>query len=216
MATYLEQSLVKLQQFEGSVPWMYRDTRGNVTVGVGLMLAELAAAQRLPFLLGDRPASASEIAVEFHRVDHLPMGRPSLFYRREGGPELAQETIAHLLRGVLLEFEAALRERIAGYDGLPDGAKMALLDMAYNLGPAALLREYPKLLQAIANGAWAQAATCCSRLGPGAARNEWTRQMFLESVVSTIRAEGEGALKRFGYGVLGLVATIVGRFRPSK
>ena len=45
MATYLEQSLEKLKEFEGCVPWMYRDTVGKVTVGVGLMLPDVEAAQ---------------------------------------------------------------------------------------------------------------------------------------------------------------------------
>jgi len=40
VATYLEQSLAKLKEFEGCVPWMYRDTVGKITVGVGLMLPD--------------------------------------------------------------------------------------------------------------------------------------------------------------------------------
>jgi GH24 family phage-related lysozyme (muramidase) len=46
-----------LKQFEGCVPWMYRDTVGKVTVGVGLMLPDVRAAQALPFLAGERAAS---------------------------------------------------------------------------------------------------------------------------------------------------------------
>jgi len=55
--TYLEQSLEKLKEFEGSVPWMYRDTVGKVTVGVGFMLPNAEAAQALAFHQGARLAT---------------------------------------------------------------------------------------------------------------------------------------------------------------
>ncbi len=62
------------------MPWMYRDTVGKVTVGVGLMLPDVKAAQELPFIMGTRPATPQEIAAEFARIDRLPLGRPSSFY----------------------------------------------------------------------------------------------------------------------------------------
>ncbi len=209
MATYLEQSLAKLEEFEGSIPWMYLDTVGKVTVGVGLMLPDAEAALHLPFKIDGRAATDEEIAADFARVDHMPMGRPALSYRRkENGLELEKMAIDTLLRSVLVGFEGELRKRIKGYDALPYSVKMALLDMAYNLGPLGLLHGFPKLLQAVEHGDWTQAATACVRRGPGAARNEWTRQMFLENIVGRIEAEAESGFKRFGFGLLGLGAAI--------
>jgi len=49
-----------LKEFEGCVPWMYRDTVGKVTVGVGLMLPDAKTAQALPFLAGSEPATPSK------------------------------------------------------------------------------------------------------------------------------------------------------------
>jgi len=49
MSGTFDQSLAQLKTFEGCVPWMYRDTAGKVTVGVGLMLPDAAAACALPF-----------------------------------------------------------------------------------------------------------------------------------------------------------------------
>jgi GH24 family phage-related lysozyme (muramidase) len=143
------------------------------------------------------------------------MGRPAQHYRIEGAPELPRPAIDSLLQTVLTGFESELRARIPGYDNLPDGVKMALLDMAYNLGPAGLLNGYPRLIRAVENGAWAQAAAASFRHGPGAARNQWTQKMFLASVVGTIRAEGESALKLLGYGALGMSATLVGWLRKK-
>jgi GH24 family phage-related lysozyme (muramidase) len=205
--TYLDEALAKLEQFEGSVAWMYRDTVGKVTVGVGMLLPDADAACRLPFLLLDEPASESEIRAEFARVDSLPMGRPSLFYRSTHGPELEKNAIDSMLRQVVQGFEAELGASLPGWESFPDGVKLALLDMAYNLGPRGLLQGYPRLMHAVRTGAWVQAAAECYRKGPGAARNEWTRQMFLSSVVGSVKANAESSLARFGFGLIGMGAS---------
>ena len=210
MAELLNASLAKLEQFEGVIPWMYRDTVGRVTVGVGTMLAESAAAERLPFQLTGQPATRAEIAAEFARVDTLPMGRPALFYRREGGPELDRPAIDALLRTVVTDIDTALRARVAGYPTMPQGVQLALIDMAYNLGTAGLLDGYPKLIHAVESGKWTQAAANSFRHGPGAERNEWTRQMLLGNVVGTLAGEAESGLKRIGFGLVGLLATWFG------
>jgi GH24 family phage-related lysozyme (muramidase) len=196
VATYLEQSLAKLKEFEGCVPWMYRDTVGKVTVGVGLMLPDAKAAEALPFVIGTRAATPEEIAAEYARVDSLPMGRASALYKTPTSLVLTQQTMDAKLTAVLAGFEADLRAQFPHYDELPDGIKMALLDMIYNLGPAGLFKGFPHLVAAIQTGAWTQAAQHCMRRGPGEARNAWTREQFLSAVVGTIQAEAESWLRR--------------------
>jgi GH24 family phage-related lysozyme (muramidase) len=185
---YLDQTIAKLVEFEGCVNWMYRDTAGKVTVGVGLMLPDADAACALPFAVAEGAASAEQIAEEFERVAELVPGKLPDFYRDPSSPELPRQVIDAKLSSVLTEFEATLRAKLPGYDKLPDGVKMALLDMAYNLGPEGLLTGYPRLLRAVESNSWAQAAAECVRGGIGEARNAWTRQQFLSAVVPTIRA----------------------------
>ena len=183
------------------------------------MLPDHDAATKLPFLLEGRAATPAEITAEFARVDALPMGRPALFYRGKARPELTAETMSALLRTVLLGFEGELRQHLPGYDALPDPAKLALLDMAYNLGPTNLFREYTRMLSFIAAGNWKEAAADCSRRGPGPARNDWTRQMLLANVIPAIKAvaEAESKLKQIGYGLLGIGATLWEKCtRPSQ
>jgi GH24 family phage-related lysozyme (muramidase) len=211
VATYLEQSLAKLKEFEGCVPWMYRDTVGKVTVGVGLMLPDAKAAQALPFVIGTRPATPEEIAAEYARVDAMAMGRASAFYKTPGSLVLTQQTIDAKLSSVLAGFEVDLRTQFPHYDGLPDGVKMALLDMIYNLGPAGLFKGFPHLISAVETGSWAQAAEHCTRRGPGPARNDWTRQQFLSAVVGTIKAEAESWLTRIWSRIRQIAASIFGR-----
>lgn len=185
-----------LKQFEGCVPWMYRDTVGKVTVGVGLMLPDAAAAEALPFQVANHPASPTQIHAEFQRVMQLPDGQIAPFYRSSTSLELPQAAIDARLLAVLQGFEQHLRARLPHYDSFPDGAKLALLDMIYNLGPGELFSGYPHLMAAVQQGAWAQAAAQCLRHGPGEARNAWTRTQFLSAVLPAIRAEAEGWLKR--------------------
>jgi GH24 family phage-related lysozyme (muramidase) len=192
---------------------MYRDTIGKVTVGVGLMLPSSEAAQVLPFTAGARSATPQEIAAEFARVEAMVTGRPSTYYKAPSSLELTQQTIDAKLIAVLQQFETDLRARIAHYDALPDGVKMALLDMIYNLGPAGLFKGFPHLMTAIETGAWTQAAANCLRHGPSPERNAWTREQFLSAVVTEIKAEAEGLLTRIWRR---LRLTISGLFgRPS-
>ena len=178
------------------MPWMYRDTVGKVTVGVGLMLPTSEAARALPFFAGARPATPQEIAAEFARVEAMVTGRPSTFYKASSSLELTQQTIDAKLTAVLQQFETDLRARIPHYDALPDTVKMALLDMIYNLGPVGLFRGFPHLLAAVETGAWTQAAANCLRHGPSPERNAWTREQFLSAVVTEIKADAEGLLTR--------------------
>jgi GH24 family phage-related lysozyme (muramidase) len=194
---YLEQSLAKLKEFEGCIPWMYRDIAGNVTVGVGLMLSGSDAAQSLPFLTGFRAATPQEIAADFTRVNTLPPGHASGFYKSPSSLELSQQTIDAKLSGVIKNFEIGLRARLPQYDAFPDGIKMALLDMIYNLGPEGLFKGFPHFIAAVEAQSWAQAAEDCLRHGPNPARNAWTRQQFLDAVVGTIQAEAESIVTRF-------------------
>jgi GH24 family phage-related lysozyme (muramidase) len=199
-----------LKEFEGSVPWMYRDTVGKVTVGVGLMLPDINAAQALPFLAGASPATPDQIAAEFTRVDSLPLGRLSSFYKSPSSVELAEQTIDAKLLSVLQGFEADLRTEFPHYDTIPDPAKLALLDMIYNLGPGGLFEGFPHLVAAVQAGAWAEAAEFCMRRGPSAARNNWTRNQFLSAAVSTIKAEAEGLLTRIRSRIRQIATSIFG------
>jgi GH24 family phage-related lysozyme (muramidase) len=201
MATYLEQSLAKLKEFEGCVPWMYRDTVGRVTVGVGLMLPNAEAANALPFGLLGVTSSPAAITADFLRVTGMAEGRAASFYRISGSPQLSTETIDAKLTTILDGFETALRGALRGYDLFPVAVKLALLDMAYNLGPAGLLADYPRMLAAVERSEWVVAAGECLRHGPGVVRNDWTRDQFLAAVVVTIKAEAETRFARLWHRI---------------
>jgi GH24 family phage-related lysozyme (muramidase) len=180
MTTYLKQSTAQTTVFETSIPWMYLDTRGLVTVGVGQMLPNLAAAQALTFHHPNGvPATPDAIHADFARVRALPAAQSCQAYRCATSLTLPGASITALLTAATTANDAALRARIPNYDALPTPAKLALLDMAYNLGTPKLLRQYPLLLAAVEGQHWLVASQQCHRTGPSPVRNRWTAQQFL-------------------------------------
>jgi len=177
---YLDDSLAQLKIFEGIVPWMYLDTKGHVTVGVGEMLKTAARAQSLGFVdRNNEPATADAILADYHRVSALPAAKGADFYRASTSPTLPPDTTDAILMQHLTFFDGRLNRRFANYATFPDPAKLGLLDMIYNLGVSGLFKGYPSFTSYVQNQDWSNAATQCHRHGPSAERNNWTKQQFL-------------------------------------
>lgn len=180
---YLDDLLGKLRGFEGCVAWMYLDSVGNVTCGVGIMLPTAERACQLPFHPASDPqaADAELIAAEWRRVKAMMPNRLPGYYRIPASLELEQAEMDALTLGHLRQNETELRGLFTGYDGFPDSAKMALLDMCFNLGIGTLTREYPNLQKAVEAGDWLRAAAECGRKGIAAERNDWAASQFKEA-----------------------------------
>lgn len=179
--SYIDDAAVAIAGFEAGVGWMYLDTRGNVTVGIGFLLSSPAVACRLPFAVSSRAASDDEITADFSRVAAMEAGRLASFYRLDTSPLLSQlDMMAELRRRLQVE-DTRLAGLYGSWPTLPDLSKMALLDMGYNLGVAGLRDKFPRLNAAVLAGNWAGAAAECERGGIGTARNTWTKNMFLQA-----------------------------------
>lgn len=180
---YQDEVLVKLKEFEGDVAWMYLDSVGNVTCGVGILLPTAERACQLPFHLASDPqvANTEEITAEWRRVKAMAPNRLPGFYRITTSLELEQPDIDALCVGHIRQNETELRGLFAGYDGFPEGVKKALLDMCFNLGIGNLTREYPNFRAAVMAQDWPRAAAECGRRGIAAGRNDWTESQFNEA-----------------------------------
>ena len=168
-------------RWEGRINHMYLDTVGKVTVGVGKMLPNVAAAQALAFVrrADGGAASADEIGRDFQAVSAQPKAMLAASYRKFTQLDLPDPEIDALLKTVVDGFQAELVKRFNGYAGYPAPAKRALLDMIYNLGPGGL-GAFVRLRTAIEAGNWDAAASECQRNGISQARNDWTRDLFLQ------------------------------------
>lgn len=181
--SYQEQSANQLRIFEATIPWMYLDTRGNVTAGVGFMLPSSADALRLPWVdVKGNPASAFDVTEEFLRVQRMPAGRPVHYYYLDTSPKLSLVEISFLLDATVATCEGELAKTFDKYAQFPVPAKLALIDMDYNLGHAKLITSFaPTFCPAVARMDWVTAAAHCHRIGPAEVRNDWTKQQFLDA-----------------------------------
>lgn len=179
--SYIEDSLAKLKHFEGTVLWMYLDSVGKVTILTGLMLPSAIPAVGLPFRVGARLATENEVIADFNRVKVMAPGKLPAFYKSPTSPTLTDADADANLQEKVNNFETYLRNDLKGYDTYPDAAKIALIDMAYNLGPVGLLTKYPHLIAAVKVHNWPLCAAQCHRNGPNQERNDWTARMFAEA-----------------------------------
>jgi len=167
----------RLKKFEGSTSYMYRCSGGEVTVGVGHAIFDVALALQLPWTGTPAPAL---IAADFARIAAADKGLVATRYEKLTQCRLNDEAVDTLLRSDIDAFEKNLSARLPAWHSYPEPAQQALFDMAYNLGVGGLLK-FHKLLAACASADWETAATECRRGGIADARNKETAALFRQA-----------------------------------
>jgi len=168
-----------LKQHEGVVPWMYLDTAGVVTVGVGHALETEEDAASLPFRLKDtgEPAHESVIRADWRAVKAAQPGLLAEKYSRLTNTILSKEHIDWLLDYDIEKHWVSLLARRPELSTLPEQAQNVLAEMAFNLGVGGLL-QYRRMIACMMIGDWEQAAEESSRLGVSPKRNNQTAQLI--------------------------------------
>lgn len=172
------------KRLEGRVDHMYLDSLGNVTIAIGNKIDPLADALALAsvgaqLLRNSDGAVASdpEITTEWTSV--------------KGGStattlHLSDASINALVTKRLNQNETVIRTIFPGFDEWPADAQLAVLSMAWGLGPNALRPpKFQKLRQAIGMRKWFDAARECNMVGSGLEkRNAVDRGLFRNAAVS--------------------------------
>jgi GH24 family phage-related lysozyme (muramidase) len=169
---------------EGTLPHMYLDTTGLVTVGVGHMIPNAQAAQGLTFVVRATGAASTpdQVSAEYANVSRQQKGMLAARYQEFTALNMTDAAIQDLLSADLAVIEAGVAARFAGYAGYPEPAQDALLDMAFNLGVAGLALHFPHLKAAAEAHDWATCAAQCHRNGISDARNQKTMALFQSAV----------------------------------
>lgn len=161
--------------YEGEVPYMYLDTKGLITVGIGNLIDPVAAARLLPFQFKatnkahQRPgqlATHAQIEAEWNHLKYDPqrsvmMQRGHKSCRHETNLELSPANLALLFQSKTSSNETYLRGVYPSFVKWPADAQLAVMSMAWALGPA-FHKKWPKFHAACTRGDFDDAANNCS------------------------------------------------------
>ena len=171
--------LDRVKKFEGAVPFMYLDTKGKVTVGVGHLLPSGDAATALDFALvvTGKSATNAQIKAKHTMMLQKEKGQLASYYKKFRTMEIDSDAIDELLTADMSVSEADLKSIFSGWAQFPAAAQEALMDMAFNLGKSKFLK-YTALITACKAKDWATASLECSRDGVQPERNAETEALF--------------------------------------
>ncbi len=177
------------KHFEDVIPYMYQDSEGHVTVGIGHRIPDEAAAAALPFV--ERGTNLSpktgEIETAFNAVKnarHLT-GKPATEFRPLTTLELPNTEIESLMKLDVDEFLRLLKNdnKFSDYETYPPTAKLGLLDMAFNVGVKRLKDRFSVFTGAVSRRDWMLAAKESHRRQPDEKRNNQVRDWFLRAAL---------------------------------
>jgi GH24 family phage-related lysozyme (muramidase) len=168
---------------------MYLDSANppNVTAGKGHLIAGVSEAQKLGFLIGDRPATSAEVAADFARVAAAPRGHTAAFYQQFSQCRLSSERIDAILADDIASHEAAIRAKLPAFDSWPESVQEAVFDIGFNCGLVELLK-FHHMLDAINARDWEAAAASSHRHGISQERNDEIADLFRAAIEEEVAA----------------------------
>jgi GH24 family phage-related lysozyme (muramidase) len=176
--------LPRLENFEGRVPYMYRCTGGEVTIGIGHAILTPELAQKLTWTVAGRPATPTEIRADYARIAAEPKGMAAKHYEPLTVCRMNDEAIDELASSDIDTFAGQVAAVVPKFNTYPTCVQAALFDMAFNLGIAGLQR-FHHLLTACDAADWETAANQCHRQGIGEPRNVETAALFRQALKET-------------------------------
>lgn len=181
---WLSKFRAKTEEFEGRAAWMYLDTRGFVTAGIGHLLSTPEDAEALPFS-GGMGDVAGLVARDWGAVKAAPPGKLAGFYASLTTSRLSDEAIDSIFEKDITIAWDGMKPFIPALDVLPPPVASAILDMSLNLGAGKLHHDYfgpqSKFGPAIARGDWQAAAAESARRGIQKSRNDYTRDLIMQA-----------------------------------
>ncbi len=165
---------------EKFVGHMYLDNKGNVTVGYGHLLRDLDMVESI-----SGSFDAPDLAIEdFKRLKaQAPGNRAAIAYASETTARMDESAAWLLLQDDIDIAISAAKAMFRAFDTFPNGAKLGVLDMVFNLGAGGLEGtkedpKFPNFREAVKNRYWKRAARESHRLDVDEDRNQKVFEWF--------------------------------------
>lgn len=170
---------------EGFKNTMYRDTEGNITVGIGHLLSSPEMAAGLPFNRtrithghGDEmehefSVSREDITSSFNALRDNPTAISGIHLSNDAVIGLAISDVESTISG--------LKGLYSDFDSFPRSAKTALVDMGFSVGVGKLRSDFPNFNNAVNKKDWNTAADESHRTKIGEGRNNDTKAQFQQA-----------------------------------
>lgn len=176
--TVLKKNLIRYEKY---IPHMYLDSAGELTIGVGHLVRDLAAALELNLVVAKTGAIASkeQITADYEKVKKSWVSNTAAGYYKKYTQLIMTRVEANRLTNKhIRSFYNELKKLFPDFDDYPTEARLALLDMIFNLGMTALKRDWPKLNTAVKAKNWSEAAAESNRPMLADSRNSYVRGLF--------------------------------------
>ena len=148
--------------FEGVIQHMYLDVEGNVTVGIGHLLKDVAAAEALPFYRRQSKANPHPVHIKnaFNKV------RRNQGKAKDGASafkdithiDLGFDDIEALFESDVRQIVAELKNKYPKFRTYPGLVQLGMLDLAYNMGTRHFASEFTDFKDGLDDRNWAKVA----------------------------------------------------------
>lgn len=149
--------------YEGYAPYMYLDTEGLVTVGIGHQIKDVQAAASLPF--HDRKTKAQTLSIDkenaYLKVLNSGMTNSLLrAFENVTQIDLNPAEIRDLFLNDINNFihELKHKDRFPDFDTYPGLVQRGILDLAFNFGLPRFFRLYVQFQKALSERNWFEVA----------------------------------------------------------
>lgn len=184
-----------IEKYEGRIPHLYLDTEGNVTVGVGHLIPDIASMDEVPLYRKDElvPANSFEKQEEYKAIKGQPFGRdyPARYYQAKAVMFMRDDDISAQRDQHIQTFYWELKRHYTTANGfsselddMPEEVQLALFDMVFNLGITKLRNQYIRFNDALKAERWKDAAAQSNRLGIQPGRNQYVRTLLMTAATN--------------------------------
>lgn len=199
LAPWLRTVLSDLRESEGDIEYPYGDSKGVITGGIGTNIDQEAVFLSLPWRIGTvdgRLATAAEInegyralkkEIDVQRQKAAAQNQPTLrtkarHYESTTNLRLPAATSEQLATRDLTAFLRELNKKFPDFNRFPVSARVALMDMIYNIGGTKFTAaKWPSLFTAVSTRDWDRAAAESHRADVNAQRNAQTEAYFRQA-----------------------------------